>query len=51
MDPDTYFWTPHHERSPKLLLIRLENIDVEELDELLQESHRIAGSPGKPKPN
>jgi hypothetical protein len=51
MDPDTYFWTPHHERSPKLLLIRLENIDVEELDELLQESHRIAGAPGKPKPN
>ncbi|WP_314326212.1 MmcQ/YjbR family DNA-binding protein [Paenarthrobacter ilicis] len=43
MEPDTYFWTPHHERSPQLLLIRLERIDVDELDELLQESHRIAG--------
>ncbi|YCH07485.1 MmcQ/YjbR family DNA-binding protein [Arthrobacter sp. alpha11c] len=51
MEPDTYFWTPHHERSPKLLLVRLENIDAEELDELLQESYRIAGTPGKPKPN
>lgn len=22
-DPDTYFWTPHHERSPQLVLVRL----------------------------
>ncbi|MDI2021297.1 MmcQ/YjbR family DNA-binding protein [Paenarthrobacter nicotinovorans] len=44
MEPDTYFWTPHHDQSPKLLLIRLEGIDVDELDELLQESYRIAGS-------
>jgi hypothetical protein len=44
-DPDTYFWTPHHERSPKLVLVRLERIDVEELDELLEESYRIAGAP------
>ncbi|MGJ0385300.1 MmcQ/YjbR family DNA-binding protein [Paenarthrobacter nicotinovorans] len=44
MEPDTYFWTPHHDQSPKLLLIRLGGIDVDELDELLQESYRIAGS-------
>ncbi|MFJ5956777.1 MmcQ/YjbR family DNA-binding protein [Paenarthrobacter sp. NPDC092416] len=48
MEPDTYFWTPHHQQSPNLMLIRLENIDVDELDELLQESYRIAGAPGKP---
>ncbi|MFE4194633.1 MmcQ/YjbR family DNA-binding protein [Paenarthrobacter sp. NPDC056912] len=47
MEPDTYFWTPHHEQSPKLLLIRLEGIDMDELDELLQESYRIAGAPGR----
>ena len=41
--PGTYFWTPHHERSPKLVLVRLDRIDVEELDELLQESYRLAG--------
>lgn len=46
MNPDTFFWTPHHEQSPKLMLIRLEKIDVEELDELLQESYRIAGGAG-----
>ena len=22
-DPETYFWTPHHERSPQLVLVRL----------------------------
>lgn len=44
-DPDTYFWTPHHERSPQLVLVRLARVDLEELDELLQESYRIAGSP------
>lgn len=43
MEPDTYFWTPHHDQSPKLLLVRLEGIDVDELGELLQESYRIAG--------
>ena len=41
--PGTYFWTPHHERSPELVLVRLERIDVEELDELLRESYRVAG--------
>ena len=44
-DPDTYFWTPHHERSPALVLVRLDRIDAQELQELLQESYRIAGAP------
>lgn len=42
-DPDTYFWTPHHERSPQLVLVRLARIGTEELGELLQESYRLAG--------
>lgn len=42
-DPDTYFWTDHHERSPLLVLVRLDRIDLAELGELLEESHRIAG--------
>jgi hypothetical protein len=42
-DPDTFFWTPHHERSPLLVLVRLDRIDIEELGELLEQSHRIAG--------
>ncbi|HEX9229484.1 MAG TPA: MmcQ/YjbR family DNA-binding protein, partial [Arthrobacter sp.] len=42
-DPDTFFWTPHHERSPLLVLVRLDRIDLTELGELLEESHRIAG--------
>lgn len=44
-DPDTYFWTPHHERSPRLVLVRLERIDADELTELLAESYRLAGAP------
>ncbi|UKA49165.1 MmcQ/YjbR family DNA-binding protein [Arthrobacter sp. FW305-123] len=48
MRPDTFFWTPHHDQSPQLMLIRLERIEMEELDELLQESYRIAGAPRKP---
>lgn len=44
-DPGTYFWTPHHERSPQLVLVRLDRIGVEELAELLDESYRIAGGP------
>ena len=44
-DPDTFFWTPHHERSPKLVLVRLDRVDTDELDELLQDSYRIAGAP------
>jgi hypothetical protein len=42
-DPETYFWTPHHERSPQLVLVRLDRIDVKELAELLEESYLIAG--------
>jgi hypothetical protein len=45
-DPDTYFWTPHHERSPALVLVRLQRVDEDELTELLQESYRLAG--GRP---
>ena len=41
-DPDTYFWTPHHERSPNLLLVRLERVAEDELDELLRDSYRLA---------
>lgn len=41
--PDIFFWTPHHDRSPNLVLVRLERVDEEELVELLQESHRLAG--------
>lgn len=44
-DPQTYFWTPHHERSPKLVLVRLERVGTGELTELLEESYRIAGAP------
>jgi hypothetical protein len=43
-DPETYFWTPHHDRSPQLVLVRLERIGLQELGELLDESHRLAGS-------
>lgn len=42
-DPGTYFWTPHHERSPQLVLVRLDRIEVEELAELLEESYLLAG--------
>ena len=42
-DPGTYFWTPHHGRSPQLVLVRLDRIDVEELAELLEESYLLAG--------
>ena len=42
-DPEKFFWTPHHDRSPQLVLIRLDRIEIDELDELLQDSYRIAG--------
>ena len=42
-DPDTYFWTPHHDRSPQLVLVRLDRISLEELAEFLDESHPLAG--------
>ena len=41
-DPDTYFWTAHQDRSPLLLLVRLDRIDEQTLQELLAESHRLA---------
>ncbi len=41
--PDIYFWTPHHDRSPRLVLVRLEKVSEQELFELLEESYRIAG--------
>ncbi|WP_417233777.1 MmcQ/YjbR family DNA-binding protein [Arthrobacter sp.] len=42
-DPAAYFWTPHHDASPQLVLVRLESIDDVELRELLADSHRLAG--------
>ena len=40
-DPEVFFWTPHHDRSPSLVLVRLDRVDLEELEELLTESHRL----------
>lgn len=45
-EPETFFWTPHHERSPQLVLIRLDRIGADELGELLEESYRLAGGRG-----
>lgn len=42
-EPDTFFWTPHHARSPQLVLVRLDRICADELAELLEESYRLAG--------
>jgi hypothetical protein len=42
-EPDTYFWTPHHDRSPQLVLVRLGRVADDELAELLHESYRLAG--------
>jgi hypothetical protein len=50
-DPATFYWTPHHERSPKLVLVRLPKVNPDELDELLQDSYRIAGAPKAPRAN
>ncbi|MEA5453903.1 MmcQ/YjbR family DNA-binding protein [Sinomonas sp. JGH33] len=48
-DPETFFWTPHHDRPPaNLVLIRLARIGRDELAEMIGESYRIAGGPGKP---
>ena len=41
-DPDTYFWTAHHDRSPLRLLVRLGRIDEQTLQERPAESHRLA---------
>lgn len=45
--PERFFWTPHHDRSPKLVLVRLAGVEVDELVELLHESYRIAGGAGR----
>jgi hypothetical protein len=45
-EPGTFFWAPHHERSPQLVLIRLDRIGLDELGELLEESYRLAGGGG-----
>jgi hypothetical protein len=42
-DPETYYWTPHHDRSPRLVLVRLDRVSDDELEELLAESFRLAG--------
>lgn len=41
-DPDTYYWTPHHDRSPRLVLVRLHRVSDDELEELLRESFRLS---------
>lgn len=43
-DPDRYFWTPHHDRSPMLVLVRLPQVAADELEELLEESYRLANA-------
>jgi hypothetical protein len=40
--PEIYYWTPHHDRSPLLVLVRLPVIDLDELESLLHDSHRLA---------
>ncbi|MCC9196173.1 MmcQ/YjbR family DNA-binding protein [Arthrobacter sp. zg-Y820] len=42
-DPDIFYWTPHHNRSPMLVLVRLDRVNRAELEELLLESYRLAG--------
>lgn len=42
-DPGTYFWTPHHEKSPQLVLVRMPRLKVAELGELLEDSFLLAG--------
>lgn len=41
-DPETYYWTPHHDPSPSLVLVRLDRVGDDELRELLEESYRLA---------
>lgn len=41
-EPEVFFWTPHHDRSPGLVLARLPPLDDDQLAELLAESYRIA---------
>ncbi len=41
--PETYYWTPHHERFPMLVLVRLDRVDLSEVEELVEDSYRLAG--------
>ncbi|MBY9073280.1 MmcQ/YjbR family DNA-binding protein [Nocardioides sp. WL0053] len=41
-EPETFYWTPHHDRSPNLVLVRLDRVADDELHELLEESYRLA---------
>ena len=47
-DPDTFFWTQHHDRSPSLVLFRVDRVAADELAELLLDSYRLAGAPKPP---
>ena len=40
-DPDTFFWTPHYEKYP-MLVVRLSRVGSEELRELLVEAWRLS---------
>jgi hypothetical protein len=50
-EPGIFYWTPHHGRSPQLVLVRLDRIDGRLLAELLQDSYLLAGgSQRRPHP-
>ena len=49
-DPATFFWTPHHDRSPLLVLVRLDHLGEDELAELLADSHRLASGRSRARP-
>ena len=49
-EPEIFHWTPHHERSPQLVLVRLDRIDGKLLAELLQDSYRLAGGNHQRRP-
>jgi hypothetical protein len=42
-NPETFYWTPHHDGSPLLVLVRLERVEAAELEELVKDSYRLAG--------
>jgi hypothetical protein len=44
IDPDTYYWTQHHDRSPNLVLVRLDRLEDDILGELLTASYELASS-------
>jgi hypothetical protein len=43
LQPDAFLLHPHHERYDSLVLVRLGRLDHGQLEELIQESYRIAG--------